>query len=330
MYSPQPMQIQMQPQRQFGVRDFITAIIYVIVGVAILIGFFALPLFNPDQPRRNGFNSTASEYSASRIIEEASRLLGISHISEIARDTRTIEQIAPYLSLYTFIMIALLYFLGAFSAVIKAIFRGGQRIGFFSGIVRIITVPIFYILLPLAVIIAFYAFATGLYDISDVIARPSSFRLEAVREIINQIYPGLGMILMLGASIFGAVITILFTIIGMFTRPKAQVIMTGQPAYGMPPQNPYGTPTPQYPPQYGQPQYPPYGQYPPQQNPYGAPPPQYPPTQTPPYQHPPVQNPYGGNQPPQNPYGAPNPYAPNQPSQNPINWGKKRDDDDEF
>lgn len=325
MYPPQPMPMQMPPQRQFGVRDFITGIIFVLIGVAILIGFFALPLFNPDQARRNGANATEAESSASRIIQETNKELDISSLSDITESTRTIERLAPYYALYTFIAIAVLYFLGALSAVLKAIFRGGQGVGFFSGVFRILITPIFYILLPLAVIVAFYAFASGLYDITDVIARPSSFRLDRVQELINRIPPGLGMILMVGGSIFGAIVAILSTIIGMFSRPRPQMMMMGQPAYGMPPQ--YGQP--QYPPQYGQPQQPPYGQYPPQQNPYGAPPPQYPPTQTPPYQQPPVQNPYGGNQPPQNPYGAPPPqYPPSNQPQNPIDWGKKRDDDE--
>jgi hypothetical protein len=294
-----PMQVQMQPQRQFGVRDFILAIIYVLVGVAILIGFFGLPLFNRDQLRQLGANSTELEYSASRFIQEMQRELRISSITDIVESSRILEAIAPYYLLYLFVAIAVLYFLGALSAFFKAVFRGGQRIGFFAGLFRIIIVPIFYIIVPLGVMIAFYAFATGVYDLSDIIANPSRFRLDPVQEMMNRLSPGVGMILMVGASIAGAVITVIFTLFGMFSPTRQPVMM--QTAYGMPPQ--YG----QYPPAYGQP---PYGQYPPQ-NPYGGQA-QYPPSQTPPYQQPPLQNPYGANQPPQNP----------------IDWGKKRDDDD--
>jgi len=329
MYPPQPMPMQMPPQRQFGVRDFITGIIFVLVGVAILIGFFELPLFNPDKLRQIDANS--AEYSARQFIQDRERELGVSNLYDIVENTRTMELIAPYYALYIFIVIAVLYFLGALGAVLKAIFRGGQGVGFFSGVFRIIIVPIFYILLPLAVMVAFYAWAFvvedygyGRYDIR-VIFTPDGFRFDIIQILINDIPPGLGMILMIGGSIFGAIVAILSTIIGMFSRPRPQMMMMGQPAYGMPPQ--YGQP--QYPPQYGQPQQPPYGQYPPQQNPYGAPPPQYPPTQTPPYQQPPVQNPYASNQPPQNPYGAPPPqYPPSNQPQNPINWGKKQDDDE--
>ncbi|MCL4256498.1 MAG: hypothetical protein KJ043_22265, partial [Anaerolineae bacterium] len=297
------------------------------VGVAILIGFFEFPLLNPEQSSQLGADSAQAEFSARDFIQDVSEEENISNLSDILESTRTIEILAPYYAFYTFLVIAVLYFLGALSSLLKAIFRGGKGVGFFGGIFRIIIIPIFYILLPLGVMVAFYAFATGLYDISNVISRPSSFRLDRVQEIMNRLPPGLGMILMVGGSIFGGIVAILSTIIGMFTRSTPQVIMMGQPAYGMPPQ--YGQP--QYPPQYGQPQQPPYGQYPPQQNPYGGQPPQYPPTQTPPYQQPPVQNPYGGNQPPQNPYGAPPPqYPPSNQPQNPIDWGKKRDDDDEF
>lgn len=325
MYPPQPMPMQMQPQRQFGARDFITGIIYVLVGVAILIGFFALPFLNVSNVTGAIDVSEIVDASASRIASETTNARTVEQLYRSLSDARALASLAPYYALYTFIAIAVLYFLGALSSILKAIFRGGKGIGFFTGIFRILIVPIIYIVLPLAVVIAFYAFGLGIYDPIRIIENPRLFRLDTVQTVINVVPPGLGMILMVGASIFGAVITILFTIIGMFSRPRPQMMMMGQPAYGMPPQ--YGQP--QYPPQYGQPQQPPYGQYPPQQNPYGAPPPQYPPAQTPPYQQPPVQNPYGGNQPPQNPYGAPPPqYPPSNQPQNPINWGKKQDDDE--
>lgn len=324
MYPPQPMQ--MRPQRQFGVRDFITAIIYVIVGVVILIGFFALPLLNTETLSRSIDVSEISNLSASKIASEATSSQTISLLYNTLTDARALARLIPFYALYTYIALAVLFFIGALGSLLKAIFRGGQGVGFFGGAFRILIVPIFYILLPLAVAISFYAFALQVYDLADVVANPRTFRLDTVLDVVEVVPPGMGMILMVGGSIFGAIITILSTLVGMFTRSAPQVIVMQQPAYGMPPQ--YG----QYPPQYGA--QPPYGQYPPNQTPPYQQPPiqppygQYPPTQTPPYQQPPVQNPYG-NQPPQNPYGAPPPqYPPNQPSQNPIDWGKKRDDDD--
>jgi len=318
--------MQMRPQRQFGVRDFITGIIYVIVGVVILIGFFGLPLLNTETLSRSIDVSEVSNLSASKIVSEATSSQTIDLLYRTLTDARALATLIPFYALYTYIVLAVLFFIGAFASVLKAIFRGGQRIGFFTGIFRILMVPIFYILAPLAIAISFYAFALQVYDLVDVVSNPRIFRLDRVMDVVEVVPPGMGLILMVGGSIFGAITMILSTLIGMFTRSTPQVVVMQQPPYGMPPQ--YG----QYPPQYGN--QPPYGQYPPNQTPPYQQPPvqppygQYPPNQPPPYQQPPIQNPYG-NQPPQNPYGAPPPqYPPNQPSQNPIDWGKKRDDDD--
>jgi hypothetical protein len=320
----------MQPQRQFGTLDFITGIIYIMCAVAILIGFFGMPLLNiGSELTRN--NQNAREFttmSASKIASEATNSRVVEALYDSLSDARALSTLIPFYALYGFIAFAALYGLGAIASILRAVFRGRQRIGFFSGIFRILITPIIYILVPLGILGGFYAFALGTYNLADVMARPSLLKLDVIRNTVNLIPPGTGMILMLGGCVFGALMTLLTTLIGMFRATPTQVVMVQSP-YGIPQ---YGGP--QYQPQYGQPQYPPqYGQQP-TMGAYGQPqqpqyPPQYPPNQTPPYQQPPVQNPYGGNVPPQNPYGAPPPqYPPNQPPQNPIDWGKKRDDDD--
>lgn len=332
MYPPQ-QPIPMQPQRQFSTLDFITGILYVIVGIAILVGFFAFPFLNYD---RLGASTPESKYSASKIAQELTTPQAIGELywqveQGFIEEWRVVAGLAPVYALYGFIGIAILYFLGAFGSILKAIFRGNRGIGFFGALLRILSVIVFYVILPVGIIIAFYSLTLDNSSLSVVRQGGRfTFNFESLRRLVDALPPNTGMIIMVGACVAGAVITIFTTIISMFKRSTPQIVMMQPPAYGMPPQ--YG----QYPPQYGG--QPPYGQYPPNQppyqqppqNPYGAPPPQYPPNQTPPYQQPPVQNPYG-QYPPQNPYGAPPPqYPPNQPSQNPIDWGntKKRDDDE--
>jgi hypothetical protein len=317
MYPPQqPMQpYTMRPQHQFSTLDFITGILYVLVGIAILIGFFSFPFLNYD---RLDANSPQSDYSASKISQEFTSPQTIAELyweveQGIIEEWRVVARLAPAYALYGFIGIAGFYFLGAFASTLKAIFRGNRGIGFFGAILRILSTIVFYVMFPLGIIVAFYSLTLDNGQLSVVRqAGRFTFNIESLRRLIDAVPPNTGMIIIVGACIAGAIITIFNTIVSMFKRATPQIVVMQQPAYGMPPQ--YG----QYPPQYGGQQ--PYGQYPPQ-NPYGAPPPQYPPTQTPPYQQPPVQNPYGAP-PPQ--------YPPNQPPQNPINWGntKKRDDDE--
>jgi hypothetical protein len=316
MYPPQPMPMPMQPQRQFGTLDFITGIVYILCAVAIVIGFFGMPFLNiPSALRNTGTDLETA--SASRIVSEATAPLVVSALYNQQSDSRALATLAPFYALYGYLVIAGLYGLGALASILRAIFRGRQHIGFFAGILRLLIIPIMYILIPLGIAFSFYAFAIGQYNLADVLQRPSLLQWDVVRRSIERIPPGTGMILMVGGSIVGALMTIFTTLVGMGRKRTPQVIMQG---YGHPPQGytPYGQPPQGYS-QYGQP---PYGQ--PQQPPYG----QYPPNQTPPYQQPPVQNPYG-NQP--NPYGAPPPqYPPNQPPQNPINWGRKDDNNDGF
>lgn len=323
MYPPQPMQ--MQPQRQFGTLDFITGIVYIMCAVAIVTGFFGIPFLNIPNTLRNT-SADLETTTASRIVNEATAPLVVSVLYNQQSDSRALAILAPFYALYGYLVIAGLYGLGALASILRAMFRGRQYIGFFAGILRLLIVPIMYILIPLGIAFSFYAFTIGQYNVADVLQRPSLLQWDIVRRLIEQIPPGTGMILMVGGSIVGALMTILTTLVGMGRKRTPQAIMQG---YRIPPQGytPYGQP--QYGQQYGQPQ---YGQQPPvmgvfgqpQQPPYG----QYPPNQTPPYQQPPVQNPYG-NQP--NPYGAPPPqYPPQQPPQNPINWGKKDDNNDGF